>query len=162
ATFIPKPTSGRFTLLSLLIMSLLLYNYYTSSIVSSLLSGLPPPFETIEELSHSDLEVGLEDIVYTRTLFEVTKDERIKHLYKHKVLAHNNQPSYMTVAEGIARVKSGGFAYHSEPILAYSIVERTFEPYEICELAEIHVFTPTILWVMAQKQGQYNKLFQIG
>lgn len=68
----------------------------------------------------------------------------------------------MTVADGIARVKSGGFAYHSEPILAYSIVKSTFEPYQICELAEIHVFTPSILWVMSKKEGQYNKLFQIG
>lgn len=50
---------------------MLLYNYYTSSVVSWLLNAAPPTIANIDGLIHSNLEVVFEDIGYTRSWLEV-------------------------------------------------------------------------------------------
>lgn len=64
-------TAGRIVILSLLMLSLLLYNYYTSSVVSSLLSDVPSPYDNIQDLANSEMKVGLEKSVYITKYFEV-------------------------------------------------------------------------------------------
>ncbi|KAG7303064.1 hypothetical protein JYU34_013085, partial [Plutella xylostella] len=50
---------------------LLLYNYYTSSVVSWLLSAPPPSIHSIDELMQSPLEVIFEDVGYTKSWLQV-------------------------------------------------------------------------------------------
>lgn len=64
---IPNHLAGRIIFLHLLICSLLLYNYYTSSLVSSLISTEPEVLKTIRELLESNLKVGIELQPYTIT-----------------------------------------------------------------------------------------------
>lgn len=47
-------------------MSMLLYNYYTSSVVSWLLNAAAPTMSNIDELIDSDFELVFEDTSYTR------------------------------------------------------------------------------------------------
>ncbi|KAF5279527.1 hypothetical protein FQR65_LT03349 [Abscondita terminalis] len=161
ASFVPKPTSGRCTLLSMLLMSLLLYNYYTSSIVSSLLSSSSTPIKTIRELTESQLTVGLEDTPYTRVWFKIQNDTDLNTFYNKKVLI-NNIPSYVPVNEGLNRVKSGSYAYHTEANTGYTTISTTFEPYQICELGEVNLLPPQILWLFSQKNSEYTKIVQVG
>lgn len=51
--------------------SLLIYNYYTSSVVSWLLNGPPPPINSLQELVDSPLEVIFEDIGYAKSWLQV-------------------------------------------------------------------------------------------
>lgn len=69
---LPKYSAGRFAHFNFLIFVILLYNYYTSSIVSSLLNAPTFVFTTIKELATSKLSVGIDNIVYVNTLFEVS------------------------------------------------------------------------------------------
>lgn len=64
---IPTRISSRIIFLNLLICSALLYNYYTSSLVSSLISTEPQVLKTIRELFESSLRVGIEYQPYTVT-----------------------------------------------------------------------------------------------
>ncbi|KAI5635642.1 hypothetical protein NE865_11640 [Phthorimaea operculella] len=56
----------RLILLVIGMTSMLLYNYYTSSVVSWLLSAPPPTIANIDGLIHSNLELTFEDIGYSR------------------------------------------------------------------------------------------------
>lgn len=53
------------------VMSMLLYNYYTSSVVSWLLNAAAPSISNLDGLINSDFEIIFEDIGYTRGWLDV-------------------------------------------------------------------------------------------
>lgn len=67
----PRILSVRITYLVVFTCSLLVFNYYTSSIVSSLLSSPTKAEVEFEDLVYGSLTMIFEDIGYTRSLFEV-------------------------------------------------------------------------------------------
>lgn len=67
----PRLCSGRIVFLSLLMWALLLFQYYSASIVGSLLAEPPRYINTLKDLLESDLAVGIEDIVYNHNFFAV-------------------------------------------------------------------------------------------
>lgn len=67
----PRVLSVRITYLVIFTCSLLVFNYYTSSIVSSLLSPPTKADVELEDLVYGSLTMIFEDIGYTRSLFEV-------------------------------------------------------------------------------------------
>lgn len=83
-------------------------------------------------------------------------------MYKTKIyLSKEKKAYYYGQEEGIAKVRRGGFAYHTEATTAYSIIEKTFSPIEICELEELRMIKPFMLSVMTKKRSEYKKLLQI-
>lgn len=59
------------TLLVVGLTSMLLYNYYTSSVVSWLLNAATPSIDSLDGLINSDLELIFEDIGYSRGWLDV-------------------------------------------------------------------------------------------
>ncbi|KAJ8978644.1 hypothetical protein NQ317_002281 [Molorchus minor] len=138
SAIIPFYLGGRIVFLTLLILSILLYNYYTSSLVSSLLSTQPPVLHTIKQLYESNLKVGIEYQPYTLTyIFQEKHNEYIQKLNSNKIYCPG--PNFFPPEEGLAMVKQE----------------------QICDLAEIDFLTPGFVSFMAQKKSQYKELFQI-
>ncbi|RZC36313.1 uncharacterized protein BDFB_009354 [Asbolus verrucosus] len=109
-------------------MSILLFNYYMSSIISSLLSKPPQSFQTLDELGHSKPETEIEDISYTITWFEIMNDSDVQYIYRNKVFPPSAKHlNIYTAEEGIAKVKDGKSAYHTQLDTGYSIIARTFD-----------------------------------
>ncbi|XP_063920789.1 ionotropic receptor 75a-like [Zophobas morio] len=158
----PPGNAGRIVFLVLQIFSILLYNYYTSSIISSLLSKPPEAFHTLDELGHSSLEIGIEDLPYTLTWFEIMNDSDVQYIFKHKVFPPGAQNLNIYEAEeGIAKVGRGGFAYHTQLDTGYPIIARTFDQDAICDVTEIPMIPQVEAGMMVQKKSQYKELFQI-
>lgn len=67
----PTHVSQRTLTLTLYVATLLLYNYYTSSIVGYLLSVNPEGLDTIEQMADSPLTVVFENIGYGQVLVQV-------------------------------------------------------------------------------------------
>ena len=65
--------SWRIVFLFTLIQVVLLNNYYGGGIVSSLLTAPDKTIKTIEDLIHSQMKVGYENVSFNRGLFEVRK-----------------------------------------------------------------------------------------
>ncbi|GJQ71270.1 hypothetical protein Trydic_g11009 [Trypoxylus dichotomus] len=61
-------TAGRIIIFSSVIFTFLLYNYYTSSIVSSALNSKKPTFQSLGELLNSNMDIGIERVAYARIL----------------------------------------------------------------------------------------------
>lgn len=74
---------------------------------------------------------------------------------------HGAGARFYTQEQGIEKVRQGGFAYHTEATTAYSLIERTFGPIEICEVEELRMIKPFMLAVMTKKNSEYRKMFQI-
>ncbi|KAL1517064.1 hypothetical protein ABEB36_000877 [Hypothenemus hampei] len=158
---VPTQLASRIIFLHLLICSVLLYNYYTSSLVSSLISTEPEVMKTIKELVESNLKVGLELQPYLITfiLDRVKEDPDIDLLNKTKFY-ERNELNVFSAEEGVRRVHEGEFAYHLESVTAYSLISDSFEQESICDLAEIPLIQSDTS-LMTKKKCEYKKLFQI-
>lgn len=69
---IPRDRSVRFLVFTLFLFSLVMYNYYTSSVVGGLLSSSDQGPATVDEITASPLKISFEDIGYYKVLFRVS------------------------------------------------------------------------------------------
>ncbi|XP_017860670.1 PREDICTED: uncharacterized protein LOC108612303 [Drosophila arizonae] len=77
--------SGRTIVITCLLFSFCIYQFYSASIVGTLLMEKPKTIKTLSDLVHSSLQVGVEDIVYNRDYFLNTKDPVSMELYAKKI-----------------------------------------------------------------------------
>jgi len=68
----PQDRSVRFLVMTLFLFSLVMYNYYTSSVVGGLLSSSDQGPATVDEITDSPLKISFEDIGYYKVLFRVS------------------------------------------------------------------------------------------
>lgn len=68
---VPKQFSCRVIMISSITFSLVMYNYYTSSLVGGLLSNTEKGPATVDEIVSSQLRLSFEDIGYYKVLFRV-------------------------------------------------------------------------------------------
>lgn len=72
SSLIPRSTGGRFAYFALFLISFIMYNYYTSVVVSSLLnSPVKSRIKTMQQLAESSLDVGLEPLTFTKSYLNV-------------------------------------------------------------------------------------------
>lgn len=67
--------AGRTVLISLFVWGLLLYQFYSASVVGSLLAEAPRYITTMKDLMNSNIDVYYEDIAYHYDYFRVSKIE---------------------------------------------------------------------------------------
>ncbi|XP_072399667.1 ionotropic receptor 75a-like [Diabrotica undecimpunctata] len=160
SAIVPYRFSGRIIYLSLLIMSMMAYNYYTSSLVSSLLSGVPEVISTIKELYESNLKVSFE---LTPTIMAYLIQQRgnlyVSLLNKTK-LYENGVANTMSATEGLEKIKKGNFAFHMEVATAYAYLSNADQEV-ICDLADITFIQDVHTGLVLQKFSQYKELFLI-
>ena len=68
----PRVISGRIVYVSLFLWAMLLYQFYSASIVGSLLAEKPRFIKTLKDLTESSLEVGIQDIAYNHDFFRAS------------------------------------------------------------------------------------------
>ena len=128
--------STRMVLMTSILFSLLVYQYYSSFIVSSLLTDSPKTIKSLDQLIDSDLKVGLENISYAIDFFVNTNDSLSKKLYEKKISKNSN---FMSVDEGLKLLKKGGFAFSVDTSYAYLLMKDILSDQENCELQEIKI-----------------------
>ncbi|XP_041976439.1 ionotropic receptor 75a-like [Aricia agestis] len=162
-------SQGRRLILTVVgITSMLLYNYYTSSVVSWLLSAAAPTLQDLDALVASDLELVFEDIGYSRQwldnpgfyYFSGFKNPKEDILRERKVTRAKRSVKLLQDAEaGIQLIRSGEYAYHTEPYTAYQVISRTFDDRALCELGALQMMRPASVYIMAQKNSPYKEFF---
>ncbi|XP_013143021.1 PREDICTED: uncharacterized protein LOC106106908 [Papilio polytes] len=160
-------TAGKLIILVTGISCVLIYNYYTSSVVSWLLSGPPPSINSLKELLESPLQLIYEDIGYTRSWLQMPdyyynkRNSKIEdELRQRKVFnKKKGEPLLVPLEKGIEMVKAGGYAYHTEVDSANTLISRTFTQSELCELGSLQSMEKTLLYVCLQKDSPYKEFF---
>ncbi|KAJ8730369.1 hypothetical protein PYW07_017407 [Mythimna separata] len=158
-------TARQVTILVTGLSCVLIYNYYTSSVVSWLLNGPPPSINSLRELLESPLELIYEDIGYTRSWLQtptyyfnkrnaLIEDElRKKKVFNKK----KDAPLLVDLVEGIKMVQRGGYAYHTEVNSANALISQTFTQDELCELGSLQSMEKTVLFPVLQKHSPFKE-----
>lgn len=64
-------TSVKLVVFSTFLFTLILYQYYNATVVSTLLKQPPKNLRTLEDLLKSELNTGIEDVLYNHDFFRV-------------------------------------------------------------------------------------------
>nr|CAH7719322.1 unnamed protein product [Callosobruchus chinensis] len=134
-TAVPYFLAGRIIILNLFVFSLIIYQFYSASLVSNLLIQPKSDIKTVSDILQSNMKVGCEDILYNKDYFIYTTDKSHKQMYKKLMRAPNN--SFLDPGEGIRLVDKGGYAFHVELVTGYPIIQKTFSNKHICELNQV-------------------------
>ncbi|THK33137.1 ionotropic receptor 75a [Diachasma alloeum] len=159
----PNFYSGRITFLSLFFWALLLYQFYSASIVSSLMTPPPRWIKSIKDLSESDIEVGAREHPYFHNYFEKMTDPDCIELYDRKMKSPTkNRNGFLPVDRGFKKVQEGGYAFITESAVTYQILHDTFSEDEICALQEVRVGRPRWLAPILPKNSPFKKMIIYG
>lgn len=156
---IPLFISGRITFFFMFICSLLIYQFYSASIVSSLLTKPNTEIKSIEDILHSKLKVGCEDTLYTKDYLRYTTNKPTRDLYLTKIMGKENSSNFLNAQDGLDLVKDGGYAFHVELATAYPIITKTFSDRIIYELREVQMYMSQPMYFCLQKDSPLKDMF---
>ncbi|KYN40325.1 Glutamate receptor U1 [Trachymyrmex septentrionalis] len=157
----PYRVSSRIVTLMLLLASMSLYAAYTANIVG-LLQSTTDSIKTLSDLIDSPLKLGMQDIVYNRHYFKSFQDPVRKTILEQRIEPKGSKSNWMSIEEGVRRVKNELFAFHGEFSAIYQLVQDTYLEEEKCGLTEIdflHLIYPLLV---IQKQSPYSEIIKTG
>ncbi|KAH8270252.1 hypothetical protein KR018_006217 [Drosophila ironensis] len=157
----PKSIGGRLAFIAVMLTSFLMYNYYTSIVVSTLLgSPVRSNIKTIQQLADSSLDVGFDTVPFTKAYLVSSPRPDIRSLHKKKVESKRDPNSvWISPEEGVIRVRDQpGFVYTSEASFMYHFVEKNYLPREISDLNEIMLRPESAVYGMIHLNSTYRQL----
>uniref|UniRef100_A0A1I8PE28 Ionotropic glutamate receptor C-terminal domain-containing protein n=1 Tax=Stomoxys calcitrans TaxID=35570 RepID=A0A1I8PE28_STOCA len=161
---IPRSWGGRVVFISLSLITFIMYNYYTSVVVSSLLgSPVKSKIKTLEQLANSDLEVGLEPLPYTYTYLNFSSNPDVQQFVRNKILVKKDiQSLWYSANEGIEKMRrKPGFVFVFETSTGYNLIERQYDAHEICGLNEILFRSDALLATHLHKNSSYKEIVRL-
>ncbi|XP_026326080.1 probable glutamate receptor [Hyposmocoma kahamanoa] len=160
-TLEPRYAAGRCATLLLFIALTILYAAYSANIVV-LLRAPSSSIKTVQDLLDSPLKLGASDFPYNRYFFMKWNDPIRKAIYDKKIAPKGQKPNYLSMEEGIERIRQGLFAFHMEVYPGYRIIQETYQENEKCDLVEIdYLNEQPNPWLPGQKGSPFKELFKI-
>nr|NP_649012.2 ionotropic receptor 75a [Drosophila melanogaster]Q9VVL1.2 RecName: Full=Ionotropic receptor 75a [Drosophila melanogaster]AAF49300.2 ionotropic receptor 75a [Drosophila melanogaster]APD16193.1 ionotropic receptor 75a [Drosophila melanogaster] len=164
SSLIPRSAGGRLIYFALFLISFIMYNYYTSVVVSSLLSSpVKSKIKTMRQLAESSLTVGLEPLPFTKSYLNYSRLPEIHLFIKRKIESQTQNPELWLPAEqGVLRVRDNpGYVYVFETSSGYAYVERYFTAQEICDLNEVLFRPEQLFYTHLHRNSTYKELFRL-
>ncbi|XP_045768860.1 glutamate receptor ionotropic, kainate glr-3-like [Maniola jurtina] len=152
----PELLSVRLLMFCTLLASLFAFTSYSAKIVA-ILQAPSDALQTIADLTRSPMDLGVQETTYKRVYFAESNDPATQALYRRKLLPLGER-AYLSVVDGIARVRTGLFAFQVEESSAYDIISKTYTEREKCGLKEIKAFTLPMVAVPVRKHSGYRDL----
>lgn len=122
---------AKFIIIIALLLSFILFQFYSASIVSSLLLPTPKTITTMDKLRETDIPIVLENLSFVIPVFQY--HEVARKFYKKKIEGHPEVISASNATEYIRK----GFAYFGYIDNIYDRIKLTFQADEIDELQEV-------------------------
>ncbi|RZC40438.1 glutamate receptor, partial [Asbolus verrucosus] len=119
---VPYSFPGRITLIFLYISFMFLYTSYSANIVA-LLQSSSNSIQTLQDILHSRLDVGVHDTVFNHFYFPNASEPVRKAIYFEKVAPPGQKPKFYSIEEGIRRMRKGLFAFHVETGPGYKLAK---------------------------------------
>ncbi|XP_020801931.1 glutamate receptor ionotropic, kainate 5 [Drosophila serrata] len=164
SVLIPRSTGGRLIYFALFLISFIMYNYYTSVVVSSLLSSpVKSKIKTMQQLAESPLTVGLEPLPFTKSYLNYSRLPEIHLFIKRKIEPQAKNPQlWLPAEEGVLRVRDNpGYVYVFETSSGYAYVERYFTAQQICDLNEVLFRPEQLFYTHLHRNSTYKELFRL-
>ncbi|XP_053673651.1 ionotropic receptor 75a [Anopheles nili] len=158
---------ARIAVMVLLVANLVLYNYYTSTVVSGLLSAKMIGPETIAQVIDSPLKLSLTDTGYHRILLREQTLPYSTRMHDRKAVLERSPdelPLFTDVEHAVPYLRRGGHVLHCELTEVYPTIANQFTANEICELRTVEGLYKYDIRVMAfvlPKHSMYSEMFKI-
>ncbi|XP_045539280.1 uncharacterized protein LOC106718577 [Papilio machaon] len=152
ASAVPEGASGRWTFVVVSVFSMLIHAYYTSAIVSDLMSTGRSGPDSLRALADSKYAIASEDYDYMRYLmFDVeTNWDELEYLKNKKLTSR----FYVDMERGVDLIRRGYTAYHTEYNQLYPHL-KTFTDDQLCKLQYVDTIPESVTWVTTTKRGQW-------
>ncbi|XP_048006929.1 glutamate receptor ionotropic, delta-1-like isoform X2 [Leguminivora glycinivorella] len=154
---VPDLVSARIVMLCSLMLALFAFTAYSAKIVA-ILQTPSDAIRTIEDLTRSPMTLGVQETTYKRTYFAESTQPATQKLYRQKLLPLGDR-AYLSVVDGVARLRTGLFAFQVEEPSGYNIISKTFTEREKCGLTQIQAFKLPMVAVPMRKHSGYKELF---
>ncbi|XP_029171882.1 probable glutamate receptor [Nylanderia fulva] len=161
SSYEPFRTSSRIIILMLMLASLSLYAAYTANIVG-LLQSTTDSIKSLSDLLNSPLKLGAQDVVYNRHYFKSFQDPVRKAIVEQRIEPKGRKSNWMSMEEGVSRIKNELFAFHGEIGSLYQIMEATYQEDEKCGLTEIDFLKVLYPLLVIQIQSPYLEIIKNG
>ncbi|XP_053663272.1 ionotropic receptor 75a-like [Anopheles marshallii] len=158
---------SRVAVIVLLVANLVLYNYYTSTVVSGLLSSKMIGPESIPQVIDSSLKLSLTDTGYHRILLREQTLPYSTRMHERKALPPrlpDDLPLFTDVEHAVPYLRRGGHVLHCELTEVYPTIANQFTANEICELRTVeglYKYDIRVMGFVLPKHSMYSELFKI-
>ncbi|XP_048483447.1 uncharacterized protein LOC105392960 [Plutella xylostella] len=153
----PNLQSIRVMMFFTFITSLFLFTSYSAKIVA-LLQSPSNSILTVRDLAMSPLSCGVQDTSYKKTYYIDNPHPATKVLYERKLRAQGERAFSYTAEEGVARLRSGQFAFQVELSAGFDIISKTFTESEKCGLNYVDPFRLQAVGIPIKKHSGLKEL----
>ncbi|KAL6258656.1 hypothetical protein P5V15_010609 [Pogonomyrmex californicus] len=161
SVYVPVRYAGRIAFIHIMLFSVLIFNYYSASIVSDRLKNVGVKMnDSLISLADSNLKVAAESTPYIRSFLQSPEIE-VRYFIAKRWDRVPESKRYLPLTEGLNRVAKGGLAYHTSIESAYPYIDRHFHSRMICELTEVHLFR-AVLALWGRHRSPFTPLLRIG
>lgn len=94
--------------------------------------------------------------------FQTAEGAVRKAIYEKKIAPKGQKPNFMSLEEGMRRVKEGFFGFHTELTSGYKVIADTFHESEKCCLREIEFVRVISPWLPVKKNSTYREILKVG
>ncbi|XP_053670002.1 uncharacterized protein LOC128720358 [Anopheles nili] len=151
--------ASRITLYSMLIFTVLIYQFYLTHIVSFLLVVPPKNINTLKQLVDNGFSVAVENAPDIVEFVNGTDDGYLITLCQRQ--QERDGHVYYNTDEGIALMKSGKNAFLCNSNRGYKLIKTLLSDEQRCALQEIPLLPKTLAYLAMQKGSPLKELFRI-
>lgn len=108
----PSLISSRILITTMLMFSVLIFQFYSSFIVGSLLTEPPKYIKTVKQLLNSQFKFGIDSVPYVLDNFHSATEESTVKLYNK--ITNKPDKSLMSLQTGLGLLKKGGFVFNTD------------------------------------------------
>lgn len=148
--------SGRILIISTFIASIFLFTSYAANIVA-LLQSPSNAIKSTSDLINSPLKLVVQDTVYNHIYYNETTDAVKKELWNKKIKP-NVLEAFDFVPSGMAKMRTGLYAFQVEAHAAYQVISDTFTEREKCGLKELPAFILPRCTIPMKKNSRYREM----
>nr|AXF48863.1 ionotropic receptor IR32 [Lobesia botrana] len=154
---VPVLASARVVMFCALMTALFSFTSYSAKIVA-ILQTPSDAIRTIDDLTRSPMAMGVQETTYKKVYFAESTEPATQRLYRRKLLPLGDR-AYLSVVDGVARMRTGLFAFQVEEPSGYDIISKTFTEREKCGLKQIPAFKLPMVAVPVRRNSGYKELF---
>lgn len=127
----------------------------------ALLQSTSKNIRTLSDLLDSNIELGVEDIPYTRYFFSTQTEPIRKKIYETKIAPPGKPAQFVNVSYGISKMRKGLYAFHTELGVGYKHIKDTFLEHEKCGIGRISFIQLPDPLHCAPKHSPYKEMFKV-
>lgn len=148
--------SGRIIIIFTFVASIFLFTSYAANIVA-LLQSPSNAIKSISDLLNSPLQLVVQDTMYNHIYYNETTDPVKLELWNKKIKP-NGPTAFDFIPSGMAKMRTGLYAFQVEAHAAYQVISDTFTEREKCGLKELPAFILPRCTVPVKKNSRYREM----